>query len=512
MSKQKYKWKRIIRLLPVVLLLSACGFNSSDDDNYKTGAIVTSGCERCHTPGTQLDPVIINGSGGQGKHVKHVSQMNLDCTKCHFDYFDAPTHLNNILDTDDPAVTLVLFDSINPTGQWLNDTGAKTGTCASVTCHGGEGQAWYSAAPWVRPACSVCHSAAIGSIRPILGTSGDFALNPVKISHHINGVTDPTDNQCLVCHDTSNLHVAGTVNLLHADTASTITYDPANAASLEPFCISCHDVDGAAATFIGTSSLFPFSNTTQLGLPPYAFATSISDSWGKTYGHGPNGDHPVADKLTCMGNGSPGSGCHGNGGAINAHGSQNEILGTSQFSYSVNTGLYDENWFALCFNCHANYPGVTKEDVFGLQMGGILDWTYGLGGIPPYYTPMVTTHFADQNRAVDPDGLNDPVFWGQNMNLHWWHLGLPADFRGTGSSSYVVCVNCHNVHGSNTQYGMVYDSLGYVNITTVNGNTYGKMADPVYAGTVLNNHPTNCAFNCHSIQGVTRAWFDPLIE
>jgi len=508
MNKQKNNCKRILYLVPAILLFSACGFNKNDDDNYKDGTIITSGCERCHTPGTSLDPVIMNGSGSEGKHVRHVAELNFDCTKCHFNYFDEPTHLNNELDTDDPAITVVFFDATNPTGQWINGAG----TCTSVNCHGGAALDWYSATPWVRPPCSVCHSTAIGSIRPILGTSGDFGLNPAKISHHVNGATDPSENQCLVCHDTTSLHGAGGVHLLQADTGDTILYDRAEAADLEPFCLSCHDTDGATTTSIGMSALHPFSDLTQLGLPPYAYATGISDSWAKAYGHGPNGNHAIADKLTCMGDGTPGSGCHGNGGAINAHGSQHEIIGTNQFSYSVNTGLYDENWFALCFNCHASYPGATKEDVFGVMMGGILDHSYGLGGTIPYYTHMVTTNFRDHNRAVDPDGLNDPVFWGENMNLHWWHLSLPSNFRGTGSGSYIVCVNCHNVHGSNTQYGAVYDSLGYTNITTPGGNTYGKMADSVYAGSVLNNHPTNCSFNCHSIQGVTRAWFDPLAE
>jgi hypothetical protein len=509
MNQQANNWYRVFIWLPAVLLLFACG-KLDDVDNGRTSEFTD--CEVCHTPGTSLDPVRINGSGSDGKHVRHVANMGFDCTKCHFDYFTADTHRNNELDTDNPAVNIVFFDATNPTGQWLNDTGANTGSCGSVNCHGGVGFDWYSAAPWVRPPCLVCHSNAIGSIRPILGVSGDFGQNPAMISHHINGGTDPDESQCLVCHDTVSLHGAGGVHLRNADTGNTILYDRTDTADLEPFCLSCHDTDGATATSIGMSALQPFSDLTLLGQPPYPYATGIADSWAKTYGHGPNGHHPVADKLTCMGDGTPGSGCHGNGGAINAHGSQHEIIGTSQFSYSVNTGLYDENWFALCFNCHASYPGVTKEDVFGLQMGGILDWTYGLGGVPPYYTPMVTTHFADHNRMVDPDGLNDPVFWGENFNLHWWHLGLPSDFRGTGSGSYVVCVNCHNVHGSNTAYGAVYDPLGYVNITTGNGNTYGKMADPVYAGTVLNGHPAYCSFNCHSIQGVTRAWFDPLVE
>ncbi len=91
----------------------------------------------------------------------------------------------------------------------------------------------------------------------------------------------------------------------------------------------------------------------------------------------------------------------------------------------------------------------------------------------------------------------------------------------------IVCVNCHNVHGSNTQYGALYDDLGYTHTTTANGNTYGAMKPEAYGvgggAYSLDDYPTYCRNSCHIGNRKTnymdwiepyetRAWFDPIPE
>lgn len=498
-------------------------------------------CTSCHSGGNSIDPLILNGSGTEGKHQKHVTERGIPCEKCHSDYTGISTHANGTLDTDNSSILITFFDSTNPAGSWTGDSGADTGSCALLACHGGSTLDWYGSNIWVLPACDICHRTAVGSRRQVFdsngdgsGTGGDFNL----ASHHVLDYTDPsiqlvTGTDCLVCHDQTG-HMGGTVRLKDKDNAGTqIVYDPGDPSSLEPFCLSCHDSNGATAE---GSPLSPFSSSSILGTPPYVRGLLIEDNWLKTYGHGTNGDHAAGDRLTCMGSGSPGTGCHGNGGSINAHGSVNEIIGAKEYKYSLAFGYYDETWFSLCFDCHSNYPGITKEDTLGVKAGGILDneawldncsnchfsFTPTTNAFPPYNTTGVTTHFADHDEAGDPWGLNDGVNPYLSMptdnNLHWLHLGMyVSDYRGLSENGLVTCSNCHSVHGSNTLCGAVHDEMGYINVSDGNGNTYGQMKTEAYDendGTpdYLSSYPTYCDMSCHEKTGPTRAWFSPITE
>jgi hypothetical protein len=488
---------------------------------YGTGTwTLPAACTTCHSSSysSVLDPVATNGSGLAGKHVPHVADYGFACSKCHLDYPTKTSHANGSLDTPDPSVLLVYFDATNPTGTWINDTGPETGNCSSLFCHGTDEPAWYGLGGVSTPPCVVCHGGPMGSRRQIFGAGGDFGQNTNNRSHHVSGSNDPTSTQCRVCHDLSQ-HMGGTVLLKNADGGSAIAYDPATPSSAEPFCLSCHDRDGAASTFAtGGTPTSPFIDGSVLGSPPYPYATRIYSSWTSTIGHGTNGNHGAGKKLTCLGSGQPGTGCHGSTGKINAHGSVNQVIAAQPFKYD-NTDMYNAADFALCFGCHAAYPGFTKEDILGVKQGGILDWEYGMapyggqganGWNPPYYIPAVKTHFVDHNEI---NGIyNDTPFWGENMNLHWSHIGiLISDFRGTGITSGSNCVNCHDVHGSNIPYGAVYDEMGYTNFSD-GTNILGQMTLSAYSTTLLNNHPFYCAFNCHPTQDVTKAWFSPIVE
>ncbi|HEX9137347.1 MAG TPA: hypothetical protein VF905_10450 [Nitrospirota bacterium] len=483
-------------------------------------------CTTCHSSSysSQLDPLVTNGSGLSGKHIRHVTSFNFACSKCHLNYPSNSSHASGIMDTQDPTVLIVAFDATNPTGTWINDSGAQTGTCSSLYCHNLDAD-WYGLAGVTLPPCAICHINAIGTRRQIMGTNGDFGANSNITSHHVTRGpgSDPLTDQCLVCHEMS-MHMGGTVRVKDADTGTAIAYDPGSPSTLEPFCISCHDSNGATATLIsGGSPTNPFNDGSALGRPPYPYSTRIASSWAKSYGHGSNGNHASGSKLTCLGTGQPGTGCHGNAGSLNAHGSMNQVLSAGTFKYDlIYNGAnqsYTESDFGLCFTCHASYGGVTKEDVFGVKFGGLLDAAYGpfgpRGQNPPYDRPAgIVTHFADHNVAGAPFGLNDYSFWGTaDMNLHWFHIGAPTvAFRGLGTlTTGITCVNCHDVHGSNTPYGAVYDEMGYMNFGD-GTNLWGQMTLSAYSTSLLNSHPFYCAFNCHPVQDVTKAWFYPIAE
>jgi len=521
----------IISLISIALLAAGCSYSPGPDaistKQVTPGPPITDCTAVCHnsTSTASPDPLVTNGTGTFGKHVAHVQVIGLACQKCHFDYYEKPTHMNGVLDTCNPAVLIVYFDSTNPNGKWINQTKCHTGSCTDLNCHGTDTLDWYGTETVSFQYCAGCHSYALGPRRIIMGPNGDFGSNASIVSHHVTTTGDPDGTQCQVCHDQST-HTSGTVRLRNADTGVSIAYDPSDVAGIEPFCLSCHDADGALATFLpGGSPASPFDDGSVLGNPPYSYATRMASSWAKSYGHGANGNHAAGSKLTCLGTGAPGTGCHGNSGAINAHGSTSQILATQNYVYSQNTSTYYESDFSLCFNCHAGYPGFAKENTLGVKFGGILDAGYGdlwgpNGYNPPYYIPAVTTHFADHNVPDLPPNylpysgspLNDYRVWVTDSNLHWFHLGFPTYFRGTAVESGITCVNCHDVHGSNTPYGAVYDELAYSNTLTLGNDIYGQMIISAYTTTLLDNYPTYCAFNCHSVQGPTKAWFYPITE
>jgi hypothetical protein len=516
----------------IAIVAAGCNSGHGPDSLFvtKAGGAVSAGCVKCHNATSSIapDPLVTNGTGTYGKHIAHVQNTGIPCEKCHYNYINSPTHMNGHLDTPDPAVLIVYFDATNPAGSWINDTGPSLGSCTSLNCHGPDTLDWYGTGTANFQNCGSCHSFAIGTLRRVTGAQGDFGGNASIVSHHVTTTGDPAREQCLVCHDQST-HTAGTVRLRNADTGSSIIYDPVNPASLEPFCLSCHDADGSQNAFAaGGTPTSPFNDGSTLGVAPYPYAMRIQSSWTSTNGHGPNGNHTTNSKVTCLGTGQPGTGCHGNNGIINAHGSMNQVLAAREFNYNSFGYTYNEADYDLCFNCHSNYPGVTKEDVLGVKFGGILDGAYGLitgpnGSNPPYYTIGLKTHFADHNIPdLPPDFLpysgspyNDYRIWGPpNKNLHWFHLGGPTDFRGSGAGTGIVCVNCHDVHGSSNPYGATYSEMGYSHIFPDAINIVGMMTGSAYNATqnTLDGYPTYCAFNCHSVQGPTRAWYYPIVE
>lgn len=324
----------------------------------------------------------------------------------------------------------------------------------------------------------------------------------VRVTYdYITIVNTPlSSTACLVCHEMTQ-HLCGSVRLKDADTGAVYVYDPNNPASAENFCLSCHDSNGA------NGNMSPFADGATLGVIPYMTGKDITTYWQKTYGHKQKG-------LTCLGNGNPDTGCHSNG-----HGSDNVGLLSKNMTLPELDGYWyssaEEYKYTLCFSCHQNYPRITKEAMLGYRLGGNYDV---LGdGAPPYNIPNITTKFRDQNHPVNTGKpYDDPTYFTGYSNLHYWHLQTADAWQYRGSiNSSVNCLSCHNVHGSNTQWGWVYDELQYNHYSGTGSDQYGKIGGNLDS---LTNYPTNCAYNCHTIMrdydGVypTYNWFEPAGE
>jgi hypothetical protein len=299
-------------------------------------------------------------------------------------------------------------------------------------------------------------------------------------------------------------HMAGTVRLKNADTGAAIAYDPADPSSAEPFCLSCHDADGAAATFRnGGTPTAPFIDGSVMGQAPNRASVEILTHWNKTFGHRRQG-------LTCLGNGAPNTGCHANGHSSTHVGllARNLALPFTKQSYPFIPA--DEPEYDLCFSCHAGFPRVTKEAILGMKQGG----AYAIEALisnpdvaPPYFIPAIQTRFRDHN-GVSANIYDDPVFFGQFLNLHLFHLQIPISWNYRDSiRSSIHCLSCHSIHGSNTPFGWVHDEMLFSHFTGVGTDTYSMMDDVVLDQ--LDVYPTSCVFNCHSIMGTTHGWFEP---
>lgn len=514
--------KRSIIIIQILLGLAACSPDNGPDslsDRPHEGGPQTSCTAVCHSPLSTAspDPLVTNGTGSAGKHVAHVTSSGFTCDRCHVGYESNVNHMNGTLNIRGNGAAPVFFDTFNSaTGIFTYVSGSPpSGTCANVLCHTGSTPDWYGAdGSWTLPDCSVCHGAVLGVRRQIIGAAGDFASNPTVTSHHVAGGADPSTAQCSVCHDLYR-HMTGTVRLRQADTGSRIDYDPAAPGTLEPFCVSCHDVDGAAG------SLMPLADGVTIGTIPFVASTTIASSWSGSSIHRDRG-------LTCAGSGAAGTGCHGSSGTINMHGSTNKGLLANAMNFRipvVSRAVYSAdplgtsyNYanYKLCFDCHESSPAVSKEVVLGFFTGGVYD-------IFVARSPFNTRQSSRFREHYDPGvflGYNDTMFGYPYLALHNYHLlgfesrgfPLPPDenwlqwnYRGDPSMpGRITCTACHNVHGTTVpSVGSTHEALGLETFSD-GANLYTTLGLPM-----MSADPMNCAVDCHGPAGQTSYWHTP---
>ncbi len=377
--------------------------------------------------------------------------------------------------------------------------------------------------------CAACHSAATVTRRQIMGAGGDFRGNSAIVSNHVTTTGDPTPAQCLVCHDLAT-HMSGVVRLRNADGGASIVYSAATPASLEPFCLSCHDTLGATSTFAaGGTPLRPFNDNNTLGSVPNVAGNKIRSYWTGT-----NNRHKTTGALTCAGTGAATTGCHGNNGAINMHGSVSKGLLTQNLTLPVpDASLYAYNDYKLCFDCHS-LPGnaaVSPQVVLGYKAGGNYDVTQ----VPPIasfvtLTATIQSLFRERYIASSPNipFYNDTIgidsfpylplhnyhllstftFFSTNNVLSWQYRGDPAQV------GRISCVTCHNVHGTNGGSARsTFDELGVTSAAT-GTDLYSTMTDSNYNNPpVMESYPMNCNVNsCHGLSNKTYYWNSPANE
>ncbi|MCU7918539.1 MAG: hypothetical protein KZQ95_09305 [Candidatus Thiodiazotropha sp. (ex Epidulcina cf. delphinae)] len=337
--------------------------------------------------------------------------------------------------------------------------------------------------------CAYCHNVPRGDNgdgtfrrRQIFDVNGDF----LKTSHHVK--TNVQVSDCSTCHYL-NEHARGTVILQDQDQAGVVyRYNPADPASLEPFCLSCHDGDGS---LLGGGTQ-PFSDGVTVPDVKGAIGSEWANAAHKTRGYANNGGSP----LTCLGDGS-GGGCHSNG-----HASDNEKLLALPAGATVNQ---------LCFNCHADGK-VTNNAISGAALATSIQGAFNLsavhnmetsfkGGSYTYSLQCTTCHnphivtgkhsdvAAGQSPVTRPDFTRSPADNPRAMGSALWGAGSgqKADdyaaggayrtpkgdaFSGAELPDYnSLCLDCHGVGAMPTPSAATPNDHGGIDWA---GDAHGK--------------------------------------
>ena len=250
-----------------IVFAATTGPNSFDDGTSATSSRL---CVACHeSPDNQGYPMVDHV--GAANHLGGANYEGQDCTGCHSHSADG---------------TRENFDGFMPVGGCT--------TCHAVAQDNGDG-------------------VPVGGRRAVVP---DFENN----SHHVQGTVSDID--CVACHEMTQ-HQQGQVRLRDPDTGNFLLAlidrpedDPAVAAALEPWCLACHDADGAGG-------VAPFQDAV---MPPIVDATA----WNAAQ-HG--------GSQTCYD-------CHRNG-----HGSDHEPILIANYVTADNTNFSTAS-YQLCFTCH----------------------------------------------------------------------------------------------------------------------------------------------------------------
>ncbi len=430
---------------------------TSTDGNLLRTTTVDATCTNCH----------INVAAR-----RNTTHEGMTCVTCHYSH---ETGSNNILLVRDNIVTptlgtkAVVFTSNTTAANYADGVSLFNGVCE--VCHttsvdhyqsasGGTSDARHFPSPQkcvtchphdqgfsAQTDCFACHNAITdkpgigpaGGRRQIVdnlgngtGTGGDFK----RTSHHGTG-TIPTVGDCLLCHYMGD-HKKGTVKLLDPDQGnlSIITYNPANKASVDDFCLNCHDANGVAG------DLTPFSDNVAV---PLVDKTKWLASAHKT--------KPYA----CMD-------CHDNG-----HGSnKSTLLGPADYAGTgTGTDLMNEEE-GFCLTCH----------------GGT-----GAALIKVHLSFSANTNTATAFRKHDPNATYRKHINGENTG---------AAFGG--ANRHVECVDCHNPHAAKayvaTTAPTIYNEL--IGTSGVTPTYAGAGAPTSFTFNKSTTYEYEVCYKCHS--------------
>jgi len=408
-----------------------------------------AGCAGCH--GTNHNDPTPDASGR--------------CYECH--------GVNGI----NPQHTAGVVPNITPTGIYLNGSVTVCGTCHQP--HNSKG-------PIVGGSCVKCHSVAQNfTDRPdanyVNDNNGVRAITTefTKWSHHVTGVT-LNDAHCAACHLEGtvnngqvivdvNVHMSSPqVHLRNADTDADMVWDPANPnhATIDNFCMSCHDGNGATspmsqqiqafinnnhinATGKTASAINPFGDTisNRYDKMQRPAVTNVYDQFAPTNNshHGVRGKRysgrtrlagarQIASPATFAANSS--SSLKGARSTIYDAGNFNALYSPLGTDGTAATGLGDDSTIH-CGDCHT-----------------VGQWAVGVTD---------TANGSSNPAAIGAHGSNNEYLLRNTLGTDQRHTQNAYTLSATNvvsytnpNSAFLVCYNCH----AYTRYGSIYVGTG----------------------------------------------------
>ncbi len=262
-KKQRYLFNLHFLLATSIAVTILTGCSSGKFPNFDPNSPYLAQQSSCTAYDCHLSTRLGQYPPLTGKHQQHLSR-GLICENCHYNYLNAITHKNGILDAS-TATVFVNFDGLNPNASWDN----SMGDCSNLTCHGVGAASfnWYSA---VANGCTVCHSAgsAFDPVERDIASGG-------KHSKHLNtGHSVINDINCLTCHtgySSSKSHVNGTW-----DSANTVSFGVKYTGTWTDVTNSCNSLSchGDAVWYSGTFGCEGCHNAVYSSYHPNPFRTS----------------------------------------------------------------------------------------------------------------------------------------------------------------------------------------------------------------------------------------------
>lgn len=379
------------------------------------------------TPNSGTLPVVFTARTGLHSFADSVAPFDGVCEVCH----TATTHHRN-------------------TAGWEAYHNAQT-NC--TTCHR------HSGGFAARGGCAGCHNAPQAGRRTIIA---EFE----RTSHHVNWSSYPNglaadsipDATCQVCHDQS-AHQQGNVRLWNVDqpqntaAAIVLTGNPlavqAEADKLAPFCLACHDANGA------NGNLTPFGDG---GSAPVVVSVT---AWASA-------SHNAPGKASCFG-------CHGSG-----HGSEKTRLLMPDVG-AISTPDSANVQEGFCLRCHdADGPSTKNLKTYFDRAINWVQQATGLGANPnlndrhdiQYAAQLrsgakiecrnchqVHTLTSGRKYLLDPDASD-----GHVPGTNWYF----AAYQTANDTLSEFCLDCHD--GSLPTGVSAYSGYTLTNIRTTWAN------------------------------------------
>jgi predicted CxxxxCH...CXXCH cytochrome family protein len=448
---------------------------TSTMDWYGTTTWTTPACTICHSLAfsSALDPAVTNGTPPAGRHEKHVTARGIACERCHDQYPTRLTHMNGRMDAVDPTANLMQFNIVGTSGTWTGDTGASTGQCANISCHGTSTVDWYGTTTWTLPDCSTCHSSGFSAALDPVVTNGT-----PPAGRHVMHVTT-RGIACERCHDqypTRATHMNGrmdavdpTADLMQFNivgTSGTWTGDTGTSTG-QCANISCH----------GTDTLAWYGNSTWT--LPAACTTCHAASYASeldpliTGGSGTTGKH---EKHVTIYNYAC-SKCHLNYPSRPSH--ANGVLDTEDPSAHL-------VWFDV-----TNPTGTWVNDT-GSGTGACSSlYCHGL------YSDSFTYNFFGQEKTVSyaGNGVTLPSWYATGLGCSACHANPPTIPAST--SRYIWHSGNHGYGGSTSKYNQC--ELCHPDATGSNGQGTTITNPSLHANGAIDVQPAfeSTCFNCH---------------